>query len=85
MCIIIFKGWGPWSNWSPCSRPCGPGPGSQIRTRRCLSVPCSGPPVESRPCIGPPGLCKYNPSKLSVNQDTSLEVCVCVCVYVYYI
>ncbi|KAK6759310.1 hypothetical protein RB195_021106 [Necator americanus] len=34
-----------WTEWSPCSRSCGPG----TRTRQCSGVGCVGPTVE--PCV----------------------------------
>ena len=58
-------GWGPWSHWSDCPKPCGLSPGVVItRTRRCNSPPpqnggkaCNGNATEEvlscfEPCPG---------------------------------
>ncbi|XP_043600317.1 semaphorin-5A-like isoform X1 [Bombus pyrosoma] len=41
-------GWGEWSAWRSCDRPCGGG--SQHRMRQCESPPCEGPSVQNRLC-----------------------------------
>ncbi|XP_020295155.1 semaphorin-5A isoform X2 [Pseudomyrmex gracilis] len=43
------SGWGEWSSWGPCDRPCGQG--TQHRMRQCESPPCeSGVATQSRLC-----------------------------------
>ncbi|KYQ51466.1 hypothetical protein ALC60_09464, partial [Trachymyrmex zeteki] len=46
---INESGWGEWSSWGSCDRPCGKG--TQHRVRQCESPPCeSGLATQSRIC-----------------------------------
>ena len=52
--IVVDCKWGPYSEWSPCSKTCGKG--EQFRTRKIErqaengGKPCSGSNEEKRPC-----------------------------------
>ncbi|XP_032687927.1 semaphorin-5B isoform X2 [Odontomachus brunneus] len=50
------NGWGEWSAWGTCDRPCGRG--TQHRGRQCKSPPCEGPSTQSRICNSHP--CRMN-------------------------
>ncbi|XP_039315007.1 semaphorin-5B isoform X1 [Solenopsis invicta] len=57
--FINENGWGEWSSWGICDRPCGRG--SQHRVRQCESPPCeNGLTKQSRVCNPHP--CRVNPS-----------------------
>ncbi|KAG5319898.1 SEM5B protein, partial [Acromyrmex heyeri] len=46
---IIENGWGEWSSWGSCDRPCGKG--TQHRVRQCESPPCeNGLATQNRIC-----------------------------------
>ncbi|XP_018618777.2 cartilage intermediate layer protein 1-like [Scleropages formosus] len=55
---LVQEAWGPWSEWSQCSAPCGQ-MAVQVRSRNCNSHSrhweqhCAGPAVKGRMCKGP--------------------------------
>ncbi|KAH0520309.1 SCO-spondin [Microtus ochrogaster] len=58
-CSRVNDSLGPWSPWSPCSRPCG-GLGTRTRTRQCVpptlvpgGLSCHGPLQDLEYCFSP--------------------------------
>lgn len=83
---VVDGGWGPWEDWSECSRTCDGG--IRARSRLCNNPPpehggaeCSGPDQEQEPCnlIGCPGKYVLNLPypEISVVESATLtpEIC----------
>ncbi|RLU22473.1 hypothetical protein DMN91_004751 [Ooceraea biroi] len=62
---INENGWGEWSSWGPCDRPCGRG--TQHRMRQCESPPCEGSlNTQSR-------ICNTHPCRLNSGGSNAAE------------
>ncbi|XP_024887509.1 semaphorin-5A [Temnothorax curvispinosus] len=61
---INENGWGEWSSWGLCDRPCGRG--IQHRVRQCESPPCEGLPTQSR-------VCNSHPCRVNLGSDNTAE------------
>ncbi|XP_011693296.1 PREDICTED: semaphorin-5B [Wasmannia auropunctata] len=59
---INESGWGEWSSWGLCDRPCGKG--IQFRSRQCESPPCEGVATQSR-------VCNSHPCRVNLSDDTA--------------
>ena len=51
LCFTTADVWSTWTSWRSCSATCGSG--TQLRSRECLSFPCTGPNSQSRQCFSP--------------------------------